>query len=341
MTSIRSGLLLLLLFAGWGYSQPMAALRLAHMSPDAPRVDLVIDRQLFLRDVPYGQITSYMALPAGQHEVSVYPHRLPGGQEPEQEGPRSLEPLTMLVDLDDGMYYTLAISGFYQRPSGEGESGSLSIDVDPGGAAVQVDGPRGYSESFAGEGVILRELEPGSYSVRADAEGYLPAVFEIEVRPNETATVSISLQEGEGEDPATATGARAQGTAARWRPLELHAFRDGLGEAPPPGGSRIRLIHLSPSTTGVDLLALPVDGGGEPITLASGLTFPNGSTYARVPGREFTLQVRLAGSDAILSETPGLTIDPGAAYTLFLVREPADNYLRLIPAVDMLLSVRR
>lgn len=304
-------------------------------------MDLVIDHRLFLRDVAYGQITPYTALSAGQHEVSVYPHRLP-----EQQGERSdeelqaLEPITMLLDLEEGMYFTLAVSGFYNRPSGAEETGALAVDVEPAEATVTVSGPRGFSRTFQGTG-LLRELEPGDYDIEAEYEGHRPATYGIAVRASETATVSISLQEGQGGVTAAAPRTATEGASAGWRSVELHAFRDELNEAPPPGGSRIRLIHLSPTTLPVDLLALPVDGGGEPIILASGLSFPNASPFARAPGYEFTLQIRLAGAGAILDEIPEVTIDPGGSYTLFLVREPADNFLRLIPAVDLLLSVRR
>jgi hypothetical protein len=329
-----------------GLAQPMAALRLGHLSPDAPRMDLVVDNQLFLRDVVYGQITTYSALPAGQHEISVFPHRLPNAPPPAlEEGgeavrARALEPITMLIDLDDGEYYTLAISGLYQQPQDGGATGALTIDVDPAEASVQVRGPIGYSIGFAGDR-LLEELEPGSYSVRAEHAAYQPASFEVEVRAGETASIAISLQQGDERETTPARPASTAGATSGWRPVELHAFRDDLGQLPPPGGSRVRLLHMSPATRSVDLLAIPSDGGGEPVVLASGLSYPNGSAYGHLPGSEYTLQLRLAGTDAILAEVRNLSIEPGGSYTLFMVREPSDNYLRLIPAVDLLLSTRR
>lgn len=325
---------------GWSAAQPMAAIRLTNLSPDAPQFDLVVDRQLFMRDVSYGEVSAYNSLPAGQHEISVYPHRLPesaaGG---DQEGPQALEPITILLDLEDGGYYTLAISGFYEEPVVGAASGSLAVEVDPPEATVVVSGPRGFVQSFQGERV-LDPLEPGSYTVRAEYQGHQPATFEIGVQQDQVSTVSISLQEGE-DSPDDSSIEAATGGALGWRPLELHAFRDDLGAVPPPGGSRVRIIHLSPSTNPVDLLAIAGEEGGEPAMLASGLSFPNASPYTRLAGRVYTLQVRLEGADAILTQVRDVAFQPGGVYTIFLVREPADNYLRLIPAVDMLLSVRR
>lgn len=331
---------LLVLAAGWSGAQPMAAVRLTHLSPDAPQFDLVVDQQLFMRDIAYGEVSPYNSIPAGQHEVSIFPHRLPDpvpGEE--EEGPKMLEPITILVNFEDGAYYTLAISGFFQEPVREGVSGALAVAVIPAEASVVVNGPRGFVQSFQGDRV-LEELEPGNYTVRAEHQDHQPATFEVSVQQDETSTVSISLQEGDGGTVETSPESGAE-SAMGWRPIELHAFRDELGAVPPPGGSRLRLVHLSPSTSSVDLLAIPADGAGEPAMLASGLSFPNASPYTRLPGRDYSIQVRLEGTDAILTQVRDVTIQAGGVYTIFLVREPADDYLRLIPAVDMLLSVRR
>lgn len=332
---------LVIALSGVALSQPTSAIRFAHLSPDAPTADLVIDSRLFLRDVVYGQVTPYRALPAGQHEISVFPHRLPNGGGEEADDPLELEPITILLDLSDGMYYTLAISGFYQRPGEDEETGRLSLSVEPENAEVQVSGPRGYTRSFQGE-AVLDELEPGGYGIRVEAGGYSPATFETSISANETATVSISLQSLEGGGVAGAgPTVETAGAVSDWQPVQLHAFRDELAATPPPGGSRIRLLHMSPTTLPVDLLALPDDGAGEPVVIASDLSFPNASSYVRLPGSEHTLQVRLAGADAILSEVPLLETEPGGTYSLYLVREPEDNYLRLVPSVDAMITVRR
>ena len=44
---------------------PLSGLRLAHLSPDAPLVDLVVDDELVLRDVAFSDVTGYLLLPAG------------------------------------------------------------------------------------------------------------------------------------------------------------------------------------------------------------------------------------------------------------------------------------
>ena len=47
----------------------LAAVRLAHVSPDAPLVDLLVDGRLRLQDVNFTEVSSYLVLPAGDHEL--------------------------------------------------------------------------------------------------------------------------------------------------------------------------------------------------------------------------------------------------------------------------------
>jgi hypothetical protein len=48
-----------------------ASLRIAHMSPDAPAVDVYLDNQTAVSGVESSQITDYLTVPAGQHTVTI------------------------------------------------------------------------------------------------------------------------------------------------------------------------------------------------------------------------------------------------------------------------------
>ena len=50
-----------------------ARVRAAHMSPNAPNVDVYVDGDAVLEDVPFGDISGYLELDAGTYTVEITP----------------------------------------------------------------------------------------------------------------------------------------------------------------------------------------------------------------------------------------------------------------------------
>jgi hypothetical protein len=50
-----------------------ANVRVAHLSPDAPNVDVFVDDEAVLEDVPFRAVSDYLELPAGSYNVKVAP----------------------------------------------------------------------------------------------------------------------------------------------------------------------------------------------------------------------------------------------------------------------------
>lgn len=50
-----------------------AQLRVAHLSPDAPNVDVRLDGTIVLSNVPYGLVSNYLPVAAGSHRITVTP----------------------------------------------------------------------------------------------------------------------------------------------------------------------------------------------------------------------------------------------------------------------------
>jgi hypothetical protein len=48
-----------------------AAVRVAHMSPNAPNVDVYVDGSAVLEDVPFGTVSGYLEVPAGERQVEI------------------------------------------------------------------------------------------------------------------------------------------------------------------------------------------------------------------------------------------------------------------------------
>ena len=49
-----------------------AQVRVAHLAPDAPNVDVYVNDEPVLTDVPYTTISDYLSLPAGTQQVTVF-----------------------------------------------------------------------------------------------------------------------------------------------------------------------------------------------------------------------------------------------------------------------------
>lgn len=362
--------------------QDLAGVRFVHLSPDAPEVDVVVGDGALHRDVGYGGSTAYAATPAGERTIRVYPHRLPttnregdangadgadgGEDEGEGEGERDgdeeaapvrLEPITRVVTLQAGEYYTVVLSGFYEPPPEEGQRGAISIDVEPAEADVVLQGPRGYVEEFSGDR-LLEDLEEGEYELEVAAEGFQPYRQQVTVQPFRTVVIAATLQEqdganaqgGDGEsgeeaaDPvggadADDDGAPGGGQGA-WDPAELHVFEDGGLAVPAPGHARVAVLHASPLAPTVDVTFIPEDeddDGAEPVLMALRLGYPNGSELLDVPAGRGTLRITVADSDNRLAEIPRLTLRAGVGYEFFLASDPDDESLWVVPTVAGLL----
>jgi Domain of unknown function (DUF4397) len=50
-----------------------ATIRIVHASPGAPNVDVLVDGQAVVKDLAFGAVTDYLAIPGGDHKVQVVP----------------------------------------------------------------------------------------------------------------------------------------------------------------------------------------------------------------------------------------------------------------------------
>jgi hypothetical protein len=77
-----------------------AQVRVAHLSPDAPNVDVYVNDEPALTDVPYTTVSSYLSLPAGTQQVTIY-----------ASGDTSTPVIDVPVKLAAGGVYTIAAVG--------------------------------------------------------------------------------------------------------------------------------------------------------------------------------------------------------------------------------------
>lgn len=165
-------------------AEPVAdvSLRVAHLSPDAPPVDVLIDGEVVLSGVSFPQVSDYLALPAGEYRVQVTP-----------AGANEVVVIDATVGLESGGAYTVAATGFLAdiTPLVIGDRATATTG---GGASVRFihtgpDAPA-VDIAVAGGDVIFSDV------TFRESTGYaqVPAgTYDLEVRLAGTATVALSV----------------------------------------------------------------------------------------------------------------------------------------------------
>ena len=161
-----------------------ARLRVLHASPDAPAVDVYADGTKVLSDVPFGTISDYLSVPAGDHQVQVF-----------AAGTTTGAVIDATLTLDAGTSYTVAATNalasieaqvFVDDPSPVSDMAQLrAVHLSADAPAVDV-APRGS----AADGAVVTNLE------YPNATGYLslPAgSYDLDVRLTGTTTVALEL----------------------------------------------------------------------------------------------------------------------------------------------------
>jgi hypothetical protein len=136
-----------------------------------------------------------------------------------------------------------------------------------------------------------------------------------------------------GAYTVTATGEVGPNASQPFAPLVL----DDNTAPPGENASKVRLVHAVPDAGPVDVT---VEGAN--LTLFDNVTFGNGSDYVRVPGGEYTLEIRAAAANnsGPVVTTVDVEIENATAYTAFAAgyaapdEAPADEPLELVVVTD-------
>ena len=146
---------------------PESAVRVAHFSPDAPNVDVLVEGEPVLEDVPYEAVSEYLDLPAGTYGVTITaagdPEAVVFDDEVTVEEPyytaaaigeleaETFEPL-VLVDADDIPEEQALVRLVHASPD------APAVDVFAGDAPL-------YEDVAFGEDSEYLEVEPGPYTL--------------------------------------------------------------------------------------------------------------------------------------------------------------------------------
>jgi hypothetical protein len=151
-----------------------ARVRVAHASPDAPAVDVLVDGTVAFSNAPFGAVTDYAALPAGTYNVQVVPTGM-------------TEPVVIDADLtiEAGMDYTVAAVGLLadieplvlvdnNAQPAAGKAHVRIVHASPNAPAVDIavaDGPVLFADiAFKGVGDYL-PVDAGTYDLEVRLAG--------------------------------------------------------------------------------------------------------------------------------------------------------------------------
>ena len=195
---------------------PTTGVRAAHLSPDAPNVDIYVDGDQVLADVPYGAISPYLEVPPGSYRIEIT-----------AAGDREAVVFDQEVAVEDG-FYTLAAIGEL-----EADTFDVLVLTDAGSALVRVvhaspDAPA-VDVSTAGD-TLLGNLEFGQ------ASNYLAVAagdYTLDISPagdpeSVVASVDVSLAAGTAYS-AFAAGYLEPPEDAEDRAFEVILTADGPG----------------------------------------------------------------------------------------------------------------
>jgi hypothetical protein len=209
-------------------AQDEAFVRVVHASPDAPNVDIWVDGEVVLSDVPFTAVSDYLALPAGDYNIQV---TATGATDPVIDADLTLEV---------GTSYTVAATGLLaditatvltdDRTPASGQAKLRVFHASPSApASVDVavtDGPVLVEGLEYPQATDYLTVEPGTYPLEIRAAGEADAALTLEatLAAGENYT-AIAMDGGEAgvqvivateamEMPNTALGAPAAPIAA-------------------------------------------------------------------------------------------------------------------------------
>ena len=295
-----------------------AMVRVGHLSPNAPNVDVYVDGDAVLEDVAFGAVSPYLEVPAGEREVeitaagdasaSVFSGPVPVEAETAytvaaigeigEEADQSFEPLVLEDDNSAPGSEMARVRVVHASP----DAPAVDVTVESSGDALYdgvAYGESGYVEVPAGEYTL---------QIRGDTEGNDGDVV---------ASFDVSLGSG-GVYTAFAAGYLSPDDEPADTPFDLVVAQDVEGEMMGGGmdedPASVRVAHMSPNAPNVDVY---VDGDAVLEDVPFGAT----SAYLDVPAGDRTVEITAAGDADTVVFSGDVGVEAGQAYTVAAIGE--------------------
>jgi hypothetical protein len=308
-----------------GGGDASARVRVLHLSPDAPGVDVFVNggAEPVVENLEFPDGTPYLEVPAGSYTFDVAATGTAA-----DEAVLSIEDL----ELEAGASYTAVafdeLESITALPLVDDYAG-----LEDGNIRIRAI----HTAAGVGEVDIWNVTDPGAPSPLYEDVGFGVAGDALDV-PAGAYTVGIDVDDDESPDLVFALPALEAGTvvnlyavAADGDVFLLAQLPDGTTARIDPRGPTafLRVMHLSPDAPAVDVF---VNQGEDPVV--SELEFPDGTGYLAVPAGAYDIDVAASGmtaGDAVLS-VADLALAADTYYTAVAIGELAD--IAALPLVD-------
>jgi hypothetical protein len=270
-----------------------SSVRIWHNSPDAPAVDVIVNGQTVLSNVPYGATSQYLPLPAGTYDVRI------------NVAGTSTTVFSGQVNLARGESYTAVAMG---SVTGQGEAFAVRVLRDAtSGALLRV---LHASPNVPAVTVYVNGQQAIKRLGTLKATGYLPldaGTYDIAVAPaGQPLSKAVLKAKVTLADKTRYTGVARGLAGAKRNTLEL-ALQSDLATAP-SGKAAVRVWHLSPDAPKVDIW---VNGK----KALSGVGYKKASGYLDLAAGSYRIQVAIAGTKRIVLDAR-VAVRADRAYTI-------------------------
>ncbi|MDJ0813349.1 MAG: DUF4397 domain-containing protein [Woeseiaceae bacterium] len=202
-------------------------LRIGHLSPDTPEVDVVVDGEIFLGNVPFPAVTDIGALPAATYNVAV--------QATVNPGTFPIGPVDL--DLEAGTWYTVLAVDFLANIE-------PLILTDDGRSVATNAKVRIVHASPTAQDVDIYVVAPGT-----DINTVDPTLAVVPFKAN---TGYLALPEGDYEVTVTPTGTKTAAIGPAAISIENGGVYTAIARDPLPGETEFGLIVLADSLIEAD-----------------------------------------------------------------------------------------
>jgi hypothetical protein len=289
----------------------------AHLSPNAPNVDVLVDGSAALEDVPFGAVSDYLEVPAGDREVEITAAGDPGtsvfsGTVPvAADTDYTVAAIGEIGDMADQAFQPLVLEDDTSSPGSDTARVRL-VHASPDAPAVDVTlaatGDAVFDGVAYGETSTI-EVPAGDYTlqVRGDTEnndGDVAAEFDVSLAGGQAYTAFAAGYLTPDDEPADA-------------PFDLLVAQDTDGGMTGGGMADLRVAHMSPNAPNVDVF---VDGSAA----LEDVPFGAVSSYLPLSAGNHTVEITAAGDPETSVFEGEVTLEAATDYTVAAIGEIGD-----------------